>query len=425
MSYPLRVLFGLLLLSITAGLVTGSTFFYRLGYLWGFLIVVSYIFSKISLGKLELNRIIRTHRSQVGQIFEERFEVKNSSAFPRIWVEVWDESNLPGKKGSHVISSLMGKDSRSYLNRTRLVTRGVFRLGPTRLTSGDMFGIFPAITKIQPQNTLLVYPRIVNIDVFPSPVGWISGGEALRRRTNQITPNAAGVRDYAPGDPLNRIHWLSTARKERLIVKEFELDPLAEVWIFLDAYRYAHCALPHDLPYLETRDQWRPVIQIPIQPSTMEYAVTIAASLVRYFLRNNRAVGYVSAGRNLQLLPSDRGARQLGKILEALAMIDNSGELPLEGVVEAQAQNIPRGSTVLLISPATGKSIPTAVQNLQFRGFRPIVVMIDAKSFGGKAGSEAVYQEICSFHVPCTIISEGDDLGNKLSQNYLFDGSKW
>ena len=111
MSNPFKVVVGLFLLSITAGVVTGSTFFYRLGYLWGTLLLGSYIISKISLHKLEISRIIRTNRSQVGQIFEERFVLYNSSTLPRIWVEISDESNLPGKKGSHVISLLMGKEN--------------------------------------------------------------------------------------------------------------------------------------------------------------------------------------------------------------------------------------------------------------------------------------------------------------------------
>jgi hypothetical protein len=55
--------------------------------------------------------------------------------------------------------------------------------------------------------------------------GLLSGGEALRRRTHYVTTNASGVRDYAPGDSFSRIHWRSTARRNRLIVKEFELDP--------------------------------------------------------------------------------------------------------------------------------------------------------------------------------------------------------
>jgi uncharacterized protein (DUF58 family) len=44
----------------------------------------------------------------------------------------------------------------------------------------------------------------------------------------------ASVRDYAPGDSFNRIHWPSTARTGQLIVKEFELDPMADIWLFLD-----------------------------------------------------------------------------------------------------------------------------------------------------------------------------------------------
>jgi uncharacterized protein (DUF58 family) len=73
----------------------------------------------------------------------------------------------------------------------------------------------------------------------------VTGGDALRRRTHYITTNASGVRDYAPGDPFNRIHWKSTARKDRLIVKEFELDPLADVWLILDLWSGAHYGDQH------------------------------------------------------------------------------------------------------------------------------------------------------------------------------------
>jgi uncharacterized protein (DUF58 family) len=52
-----------------------------------------------------------------------------------------------------------------------------------------------------------------------------------------VTTNVAGVREYAPGDSFNRIHWPSTARAGRLIVKEFELDPTADIWLFLDMQR--------------------------------------------------------------------------------------------------------------------------------------------------------------------------------------------
>ena len=69
-------------------------------------------------------------------------------------------------------------------------------------------------------------------------------GEARHRRTNQITTNVAGVRDYVHGDSLNRIHWATTARTRRLMAKEFELDPTADVWLYLDLHRDAETGLP-------------------------------------------------------------------------------------------------------------------------------------------------------------------------------------
>ena len=233
MTTQQRVVIFLLIISLLAAVITGSPFYYRLVYVWLLLYLGSWMLARLSLRGISIVRTARTLRSQVGQIFEERIEMINQSRIPRLWIEVEDLSPLPGARGSQVLSLIGSRETRSYLVRTRLMQRGVYSLGPTRLASGDLFGLFPVSKNIPAQESLLVYPMMVDVHAFPSPQGWLSGGEALRRRTQQITANASGVREYAQGDPLNRIHWLSTARRNRFMVKEFELDPLAEVWIFL------------------------------------------------------------------------------------------------------------------------------------------------------------------------------------------------
>src|SRR4030042_921393 len=157
---------------------------------------------------------------------------------------------------------------------------------------------------------------MVDVRGFPTPPGLRPGGEALRRRTHQVTPNAAGVREYSTGDPLNRIHWLSTARRGRLIVKEFELDPLADVWIFLDGAEYVQASLPQPGMEARVKDLWSHSGKIPLPPSTEEYAVCTAASLVRDYLRRGRAVGFVCAGQHLTLRSPARGGGRVGKTLE-------------------------------------------------------------------------------------------------------------
>ena len=415
MTSGLRVVLVLLIISLLGGVITGAVFYYRLAYLWLFLLAGSWLLSKLALRGLELRRTARSLRSQVGQIFEERFEVRNLSRLPRLWVEVRDNSPLPGSRGSQVLSMIGGRESRSYLVRTRLKKRGVFPLGDTVLASGDLFGLFPVSVRFPAQESLLVYPMMVDVQAFPSPLGWLSGGEALRRRTHQITANASGVREYAPGDPMNRIHWLSTARRNRIMVKEFELDPMAEVWIFVDAYRYVHSALPMPEITLDERDMWRPSVQIPLPPSTEEYAVSVAASLARFYLQRGRAVGLVSAGQNLRVLSAERGGRQLGKILEVLALLQADGRLSIESLLQAEVQAIPRGSTVVIITPDPGDGVVVSAELLSRRGMRPVVVLLDAGSFGGARGIERVEADLRLMRVPVCRIANGDNLAERLS----------
>ena len=410
-----RVVLILLVASLAAGIITGAVFYYRLAYLWLFLYIGSWLLSRFSLRGVELRRTARSQRSQVGQIFEERFEVHNSGRLPRLWLEVRDNSPLPGSRGSQVLSLIGPSESRSYLVRTRLMQRGVFPLGGTVLASGDLFGLFPVSRNYSAQDLLLVYPMMVDVEAFPSPMGWLSGGEALRRRTQQITANASGVREYQPGDPLNRIHWLSTARRSRFMVKEFELDPMAEVWIFVDAYRYVHASLPQPEIALDERELWRPSVKIPLPPSTEEYSVSIAASLARYYLQRGRVVGLVSAGQNLQVLSGERGGRQLGKILESLALLKADGKLTLESLVQAEIQAIPRSSTVVLITPASGDGVALTAEFLTRRGMRPVVVLLDANTFGGVSGAARVENELKIMGVPVCRIAHGDDLTARLS----------
>ncbi len=327
MSFALRVVLILLVISLVAGAMTGSQLYYRLSYLWGLVLLISWGMSWAALRNVKLRRSARSLRSQVGFVFEERFEIINPGRLPRLWIEVQDDSVLPGQRGSHVLTLIGGRETRSYLARTRLQERGVFKLGPTRLLAGDIFGLFPAQRVFDNDDTLLVYPMMFDIHSFPNPPGLLPGGESLRRRTPQITSNAAGVREYITGDPLNRIHWASTARRNRLIVKEFELDPLAEVWIFVDANQGIHYSKPYQKTEYDPQEFWRKRVKYDLPPATEEYAVSIAASLARYYLQRGRAVGTVSSGHSLQVLPADRGGRQLGKILRVAVINPRRGKI--------------------------------------------------------------------------------------------------
>ena len=298
----------LLVFILVEALATGHRLFYNLTYLLAAIISVSYFWSWSNIHHLHLVRQTQSQRSQVGSVAEERFLLHNKSRVPKLWVEVRDHSDLPEHHASWVVNALGPHRARGWAVRTVCRQRGRFTLGPITLITSDPFGLFERRKRLPATSSMVVYPFTVDLPRFAFPSGQLTGGGTMRRRTHQITANVRGVREYAPGDSFNRIHWPSTARTGRLIVKEFELDPTADVWLILDM----EGAVQADLLWKERADEaasmWprRPALE----PSTEEYSVTIAASLAKYFLVRNRAVGLIAYGQRREVLSPERGERQ-------------------------------------------------------------------------------------------------------------------
>jgi uncharacterized protein (DUF58 family) len=415
MTSSARIVLGLLALSLVGLAATGSSLYVRLAFLWGIVLMGSWIWAQAALRGVRVERRARTLRAQVGDIFEERFRIQNTGRLPRLWLEVSDRSAMYGSHGSRVLSTVEGEHERSYLARARLIRRGVFTLGPTVLASGDPFGLFPINRTIHSDKSLLVYPMVVDLHVFPGPQGLLPGGEALRRRTHEVTPNAAGVREYAPGDPWHRIHWKSTARRDRLMVKEFELDPLTDVWIFIDAEKDVQVGLLQSSPPTSTELLWQPAEEGALLPCTEEYAATIAASLGQYFLRRKRAVGLVSQGRSLNVLLPDRGERHFEKMLEALALLRAEGNLSIAALSTTQTKNLLRGSTVILITPSVRQEVAFAADILLKRGLQVMAVLLDAASFGGPPGTTELAQALGLLGVPTYRVENDANVAAALS----------
>jgi hypothetical protein len=90
-------------------------------------------------------------------------------------------------------------------------------------------------------------------------------------------------------------------------------------------------------------------------------------------------VGFACASDVLTVLSPERGERQLNKILETLTFLNSDGDLPLIGLVEAQAPSLPRASTVVLVTPPPHHTVDLAVDYLIMRNLRPVIVHVDAQ----------------------------------------------
>ena len=399
---------------------TGRDLAFSIAYLLSGVIVLSYGWAWNSVRGVTARRRTRSRRSQVGQYVEEQFEVTNRTFLPKLWLEIDDFSTLPWHSASRVVSAVRRNGTQRWLVKTLCTQRGRFRLGPVTLRSGDPLGIFRRERPLSGTGFVVVYPPTFELTSFEPSISELSGGEARHRRTYQVTTNVAGVREYVTGDGFNRIHWPTTARARRLMVKEFELDPTADVWIYLDLCSSAAAELawtpqPPESPIFASPLRMRARGKLDLPPSTTEYGVTIAASLARYFILRNRAVGMNSRGRTREFVQSDRGERQLHKFFEALAVVEAAGNLPFANLIATDGIRLNRNDTLLAVTPDASPEWAAALQMLQRRGVNSIALIIDATTFVSRRDYSRVQSELMASGIPTYRIRQNDPLDKVLS----------
>lgn len=384
-----NVFYALIIFCLIIGLASERTFFFSIAYALGAMLVGAFIWSWSSVNWVDIRRQTHSRRAQVGRTLDEGFLVRNTSFLPKLWLEIRDHSTLPNHHASHVVPTLLPRRRYQWETHTICVRRGQFTLGPMTIISGDPFGLFQFPRKIAAVSSVIVYPPTVPVHRFATPIGTLSGGEAVRQRAYVVTTNAAGVRDYQPGDSFNRIHWRSTARKDRLLVKEFELDPLADVWVFLDLSYHSRVERPQSA----TNGNLLTGSPTTLPPSTAEYGITVAASLTQYFTEKGRALGFVTYAPYREIVQPDRGPRQLTRILEILAIANSDAELSFAQLLALESNTLARGTTAILITAAQETQWTAEAHRLVRRGVRVICVLIDPRSFGAATSETPALRE--------------------------------
>ncbi|PJF39806.1 MAG: hypothetical protein CUN55_13560 [Phototrophicales bacterium] len=412
MIYRRNIVYILIISSLLGGLIVGRSFFYQIAYVLGLVLIIALVVAWSSVNWLQIRRWTYVRRLQVGDEFDESFVVRNKSLLPKLWLEIHDHSTLPHHSTSQVVPTLWWHKSYEWRIKTPCTRRGQYKLGPMTIKSGDPFGFYQFSRRIDATSSVLVFPPMVPLYDFAVSVGKLSGGQAVRQRTFETTPNAYGVREYAPGDSLNRIHWKTSARRGKLMVKEFELDPLGDVWVFLDLSKES---LVSQVGASWTQDYiLHPRLRVP--PSTEEYGVVISASITRYFLEQGRSVGFLSYTPYRDYVAPDRGNRQLNDVLEILAFASSQTEHTLREMLVFEGHHLPRGTTLVLVTATTQTDwLAEAYAQVQ-RGVHVIAVMINPVSFGRTiVDFELLRQQVESAGIMVYVVNRDDPLTEVLS----------
>lgn len=382
---------GITVIVLILAITVGWRPFWVLTYALTFALVLSVIWIALGVRGLTFSRTAVGGRAQVGERIEERLILENHSWFPKLWVQVTDGSTLPGHHAGYVSS--VGPHQRiTWKARTLCRRRGRYTLGPVTATTGDPLGLFRRQLTLSPQRELLVLPPVLPLAQFALAPGLMPGRGRGSQRSLQTTTNVVTVRNYVSGDSLQRIHWPTTARLGQLMVKEFDLDPTIDVLLLLDLDRMAQAGSD--------------------EGSTEEYAVTIAASIAAYLLRQQElAVGLSINGSAESALPLDRGERQLDRILESLAVARAEQRSDLAEALAAEQTRVARNTVLIIITASTELDWPQGLQHFRRRGVRPMVVTLNPQTFDPEFGANARLREtLIGAGVPLLSVERGDPL---------------
>ena len=153
----------------------------------------------------------------------------------------------------------------------------MYDLGPVDLSVGDLFARRPRSRSaiIGAVHRPAADGRTTGIE---RPDQW-GGVERAKPGLSEDPSRFAGVRPYAPGDPLRRVHPRASARLGTPVTKRFEPSRDREVLIVLDV-----------------QVRHGPAWEIAFEPDEVEALHVVAASIARALATERAAFGIAAAG---------------------------------------------------------------------------------------------------------------------------------
>ena len=250
-------------------------------------------------------------------------------------IEIFDK--LPttmrlAKGSSHAFLNLRRGESVDIRYTVECPLRGYYLLGPIILRKRDFFNIFCKKKVIWHRSYLTVYPRAEEIRKLPlqSRYRKIHPGMLTLRQLGYGT-EFHSIRDYIKTDPFKKINWKATAKYNKLMVNQYEIEDVFDVMIFVDARAITKVGSTLRNP--------------------LEFSVKAAATLALSFMKRTNRVGLVTYNNKVRIIKPGSGETQLATIISTLTGTYAMGKNSFKTAVDTSTPYLTPRSPIVLISP--------------------------------------------------------------------------
>jgi uncharacterized protein (DUF58 family) len=314
------------------------------------MLIASY-WQRHALDNIRYHRRWHYTRAFPGERSMVKIEVENHKLLPVSWLRImdpWPKAVAPEDEtdlgASHLRNQVLltnlyslrwyERSQRSYELLFR--QRGVYPVGPLRLVSGDLFGMYEDIQDVENTEYLTVFPEILPLAALKLRAEDPFGDRRARRRLFEDPNQVIGVRDYHPEDGFRKVHWPATARTGTL---------QARVYQAVSSQMMVVC-----LNVATTPRFWDGVIA-----ETLEQLIKVSATLAYQGMQSGYAVGLISngylahAGQPFRI-PPGRTPEQLARLLQTLAALTPLTTTSFEQYLMKASSSLPYGATLVIVT---------------------------------------------------------------------------
>jgi len=280
---------------------------------------------------LALRRSIRPARVTIGDPCDVSLELRNDGRSRTSVLRLRDDVGPFGRAVLH-LAPLRRSGSQEVAYALPTQRRGLHPVGPLTIESEDPFGLFRRTVGMGGVARVIVLPRTWPLHPMP-PAPGDDAEPGLRHLMTGTTVEEefATIRPYEPGDDIRRIHWRTTARVGRPMVRQYDLPWQRRSTVVLDARSDAE------------------------DPSAFERAVSAAASVVELAARRHEVVRLLLPGAADHGGGFDSGevaaADRLDELLDRLAAVrgdPGSSMAAALGTLGAASAGAPRRTSRLV-----------------------------------------------------------------------------
>jgi uncharacterized protein (DUF58 family) len=242
--------------------------------------------------------------------------------------------------------------------------RGKYTIPAPRGDSFFPFSIFRQPSFSGSPQSLTVYPAFTPLERLSLPAAKkFQRQGSVSRNSPGGSMDFFGCRDYREGDEFRRIHWPCSARRGKLVVREFLDEQFSRAALILDTQRPP----PGILSRLLGRSPECP---------EFEAALSLAAALGERLALDDYVIDLFAAGPRVYHFKSGKGLAEFDSLLDILACLDPSHEHPLKETAPAVAAEIAGIGAALVILTGWDEARRSFIEGLEASGCAVKTVLV-------------------------------------------------